>query len=56
VIARLERGLRDEPREVIVGYQNPVSEHVLAQSKTFHKIGGTMQWALYRTRGSSEEQ
>ena len=50
VMARLERSVTEAPRTVIVGYQNPVSEDVLARSELFTKVGGTMQWAIYRNR------
>ena len=53
VVARLEQSIREVPREVIIGYQNPVSERVLANSKMFEKCGGTMQWALYRAKHRS---
>ncbi len=54
VVGRLEESLRAASREVIVGYQNPVSEQVLAKSAAFQKIDGTMQWALYRTKTVSD--
>lgn len=50
VVSNLEQSMREQPRAVLIGYQNPVSEHVLASSATFHRIGGTQQWALYEAR------
>lgn len=47
VIANLERSVQESPRPVLIGYQNPVSERVIAASPRFRKLGGTMQWALY---------
>ena len=52
VLANLERSLDSDPRPVIIGYQNPVSEDVIAASPRFRKIGGTVQWALYVGVGS----
>jgi SAM-dependent methyltransferase len=49
VIANLERSMARDPRPVIVAYQNPVSEPVIAASGSFRKIGGTLQWAVYGT-------
>ncbi len=48
VIANLEYSIEKNPRPVLIGYQNPISEQVIAKSPRFRKIGGTMQWALYR--------
>lgn len=50
VIAGLELSIRHSPREVLIGYQNPVSESVLARSPLFDKLSGNMQWALYRSK------
>jgi SAM-dependent methyltransferase len=47
IIKNLEVSMVREPRPVIVAYQNPVSEKVLAASRKLHKLGGTLQWALY---------
>lgn len=47
VVANLERSVKEDPRPVLVGYQNPVSESVIAASVRFRKLGGTMQWVLY---------
>lgn len=48
VLTNLARSIHNIPRPVWVGYQNPVSEHVLESSLVFKKVGGTKQWALYR--------
>jgi SAM-dependent methyltransferase len=47
VITNLEQSLAREPSPVIVAYQNPVSERVLAARAEFRKLGGTLQWAVY---------
>jgi len=47
VMENLERSLQESPRPAYVGYQNPVSERVIAALARFRKVGGTMQWALY---------
>lgn len=49
VIENLEHSLQQEPRPVLIGYQNPVSEKVIAASPRFRKLGGTMQWVLYKS-------
>lgn len=47
VIENLEHSLQQHSRPVFIGYQNPVSESVIAALPRFRKLGGTMQWALY---------
>ena len=47
VVANLERSAQQDPRPVLIGYQNPISESVIAHSLQFQKLGGTMQWALF---------
>lgn len=47
VVANLERSLRESPRPALIGYQNPISEKVMAGSPRFRKLCGTMQWALF---------
>jgi len=49
VVANLERSIDENPRPVLIGYQNPVSEAVIAASLRFQKLGGTMQWALFES-------
>ena len=49
VLAKLERSLEENPRTVLIGYQNPVSEQVIAASSRFQKLGGTGQWALFES-------
>ena len=48
VLANLEGSMARDPRPVILAYQNPISERVIAASRKFQKLGGTLQWALYR--------
>ena len=50
VLRNLERSLAIDPRPVFIGYQNPVSESVIAASAQFRKLAGTMQWALFGNR------
>ena len=47
VITKLEKSMVEQPRAVMIGYQNPISEEVIAGSSMFQKVAGTMQWALY---------
>ncbi len=47
VLANLERSFQEDPRPMMIGYQNPISEFVIADSRRFQKLGGTMQWALF---------
>jgi len=49
MIARLEQSLRAQPRPVYVLYHNPILEHVLAESVSFKKLGGTHQYSIYGT-------
>jgi hypothetical protein len=48
MIANLERSVREHPREVYVLYHNPLLDHVLEESATPKKIGGTHQYAIYQ--------
>jgi len=48
--ANLEQSLHDHPRAVYVLYHNPLLEHVLSESAMLIKIGGTNQYAIYRSR------
>ena len=50
VIANLERSLRERPRAVFVLYHNPLLEPVLAECTELKKIGGTHQYAIYRSK------
>lgn len=46
-IGNLEQSLRIHRRPVYVLYHNPLLEHVLTESATLKKIGGTHQYAIY---------
>lgn len=46
LLVRLERSLKESPREVYVIYYNLVLEHVLACTG-LKKVAGTQQWAIY---------
>jgi SAM-dependent methyltransferase len=50
VIANLEQSLRSHPRKAYVIYHNPLLEHVLRESATWGKIGGTHQYAIYEAQ------
>ena len=47
VTANLEQNWRVRPRPVYIVYHNPLLEHVLGESKTFRKIGGTEQCSVF---------
>lgn len=49
VIARIERSLRQVPRNMFLIYQNPVSEELLSDLPCFRKIAGTLQYAIFET-------
>ena len=49
VIANLEQSLRAHPRVVYVLYHNPLLEDVLDESVGLKKIGGTHQYAIYKS-------
>ncbi len=49
MIANLEQSLREHPRAVYVLYHNPLLEDVLGESVGLKKIGGTHQYAIYRS-------
>jgi hypothetical protein len=49
-MANLEQSLREHPRAAYVLYHNPLLENVLSQSPMLHKIGGTHQYSIYRSR------
>ncbi len=50
VIANLEQSLLVHPRAVYVLYHNPLLGHVLGESVALKKVGGTHQYAIYRSR------
>jgi SAM-dependent methyltransferase len=50
MMANLERSLLEHPRAVYVLYHNPLLEHVLDESAALKKIGGTHQYAIYRSK------
>lgn len=47
VMAGIERSLREQPRQMFLAYENPISERVIADSTMFRRLAGTQQWALY---------
>src|SRR5579863_5243849 len=49
MIANLEQSLREHPRAVYVLYHNPLLESVLGGSAGIKKIGGTHQYAIYKS-------
>jgi hypothetical protein len=50
VVANLEHSLRQNPRELCVLYHNPLLARVLEESAVLKRIGGTHQYAIYRSR------
>ena len=50
VIQNLKRSLREHPRQVYVLYHHPLLEFVLRESGVFSKVGGTHQYAIYKSR------
>ncbi len=52
VIARLQSSAHSSPRELLLVYQNPISEHVLANSGWLQRVRGNVQYAVYRKRFS----
>ncbi len=55
MIANLEQNLRERPRAVYVLYHNPLFDPVLGESAALKKIGGTHQYAIYRSTDSSSD-
>jgi hypothetical protein len=53
-LANLEQSLQQNPRQVYLLYHNPLLEHVMGESAGFTKMGGTHQYSLYRSQGSSD--
>jgi SAM-dependent methyltransferase len=47
VMTKLQRSVREQPRPVIVVYQNPVSEHVLSNAGWVRRIRGDIRAAVY---------
>jgi hypothetical protein len=52
MLANLEQTLQQSPRRVYLLYHNPLMEHVLGESATLAKIGGTHQYSIYGSTGS----
>lgn len=49
VIARLESSLREQPRPLVIVYQNPISEHVLSNSGWLQRLRGDIRAAVYQS-------
>ncbi len=47
LLANLEQSLRQNPREVLVLYHNPLLEHVISDCWWLKKIGGTHQYSIF---------
>jgi len=47
MLANLEQSLQQNPRPVYLLYHNPLMEHVLGESATLAKRGGTHQYSIY---------
>ena len=50
VVERLENSLRFHPRPLWVLYHNPLLEDLVARADVLEKVGGTHQYAVYRSR------
>jgi hypothetical protein len=46
-LSNLEQSLREHPRTVYVLYHNPLLEHLLLESGSLQKIGGTHQYSIF---------
>lgn len=49
VLAGIGASVRNEPRRVVVAYQNPVSEQVVSEFRWLRKIAGTIGYAIFET-------
>jgi SAM-dependent methyltransferase len=49
VIANMERSIREQPRPLIIVYQNPISEHVLSNTTWLKRVRGDIQAAVYES-------
>lgn len=47
VLERIEESLRAHPREFILLYVNPLSEHIVASRPFLKKVGGTHQYSIF---------
>ncbi len=50
VMASIEQSARGRPRRVVIAYQNPVSEDVMAEFPAFRKLSGTIAYAIFEWR------
>jgi len=50
VISNIEAALNEMPRLVFVIYANPMLESIVRESHVLEKIGGTLQYALFRSK------
>lgn len=50
VIANLQRSVEEDPREVFVVYENPISEHVLSGENWLRRMRGDAVVTFYRSR------
>jgi SAM-dependent methyltransferase len=54
VMTGIERSIREAPRPILVAYQNPVSEKVVAEFSSLRKITGTIAYAIFEVRVNSQ--
>lgn len=47
VLNNIEISLRANPREFVLLYVNPISEHLVQKTSFLHKVDGTHQYAVY---------
>jgi SAM-dependent methyltransferase len=49
VLTNLERSVRQQPRHLVLVYQNPISEHVLSNACWLRRMQGDVQYAVYES-------
>jgi SAM-dependent methyltransferase len=54
VLSNLQRSVEADPRDTIVVYQNPISEHVLSGATWLTRLGGDVTAAVYRARTTTK--
>lgn len=47
VLACIGNSLRAKPRDFLLLYANPLSEHVVASANSFNKVSGTHQYSIF---------
>jgi len=55
VLDNLESSLTAHPRELVLIYANPLSEHIVSSRAFLRKTGGTHQYSIYRSNITGQE-